>query len=75
MGRLIDIAVLAALAYAVFRGGRLLDSVRNVRKSSAIMKSELRAAADDVPLPESKVVSGQVVADRTAPTADAEPKN
>ena len=72
MGRLIDIAVLVALGVAVFRGNRLLDSFRNVRKSTAIMKSELHAAADDVPLPESKVISGQVVAaDRSA----AEPKN
>jgi hypothetical protein len=70
-GRLIDIAVLVALGFAVFRGNRLVDSVRNVRKSSAIMKSEMRSAADDVPLPESKVIRGQVVADR----ADAEPKN
>ena len=64
MGRLIDIAVLVALGVAVFRGNRLVDSVRNVRKSSAIMKSEFQAAADDVPLPESKLISGQVVADR-----------
>lgn len=71
MGRLIDVAVLVALGVAVFRGNRLVDSVRNVRKSSAIVKSEFQAAADDVPLPESKLISGQVVADRPV----AEPKN
>lgn len=70
-GRLIDIAVLVALGVAVFGRNRLVDSVRNLRKSTAIVKSEMRAAADDVPLPESKVIQGQVV-DRPA---DAEPKN
>jgi Sec-independent protein translocase protein TatA len=70
-GRLIDIAVLVALGVAVFGRNRLVDSVRSVRKSTAIVKSEMRAAADDVPLPESKVIRGQVV-DRAA---DAEPKN
>lgn len=70
-GRLIDIAVLVALGVAVFGRNRLVDSVRSVRKSTAIVKSELHAAADDVPLPDSKVIRGQVV-DRPA---DAEPKN
>lgn len=69
--RLIDVAVLVALGVVVFRGNRLVDSVRNVRKSTAIMKSEIRAASDDVPMPESKVIRGQVVPDRS----DAEPKN
>ena len=37
--------------------------MRNVRKSARIVKSEMQAAADDVELPEPKVIPGQIVDD------------
>lgn len=61
--RLIEIGLIVLLAWALFSRGRLPDSVRNVRKSARIMKSEMQAAADNVEMPESKVIPGQIVDD------------
>ena len=61
ISRLLDVAVLGALMFVLLRGNRLAESVRHLRKSSRIMKSEMQAAADDVDLPEPKVIKGQVV--------------
>lgn len=58
---LIDAAVIGLLLFALFRGNRLIESVRSVRKSARILKSEVRAAADNVDVPEPKVVKGQVL--------------
>ncbi len=59
--RLIEVGIIVLAAVALFGRNRLPDSVRHVKKSARIMKSELQAAADDVDLPEPKVVRGQVV--------------
>jgi Sec-independent protein translocase protein TatA len=59
--RLIEIGLLVLAAWALFGRNRLPESVRNVRKSARIMKSEMQAAADDVELPEPKVIPGQTV--------------
>jgi Sec-independent protein translocase protein TatA len=61
--RLIEIGLIVLVGWALFSRGRLPDSVRNVRKSARIMKSEMQAAADDVELPEPKVIPGQIVDD------------
>ncbi|GAA1956340.1 hypothetical protein [Catenulispora subtropica] len=61
--RLIEIGLIVLVGWALFSKGRLPDSVRNVRKSARIMKSEMQAAADDVELPEPKVVPGQIIDD------------
>lgn len=61
MMRLFEVGILVVLAVAVFGRNRLPDSVRSVKKSARIMKSELQAAADDVELPEPKVIPGTVV--------------
>jgi Sec-independent protein translocase protein TatA len=61
--RLIEIGLIVLAGWALFSRGRLPDSVRNVRKSARIMKSEMQAAADDVELPEPKVIPGQIVDD------------
>jgi Sec-independent protein translocase protein TatA len=70
--RLIEIGLIVLAAWALFGRNRLPDSVRNVRKSARIVKSEMQAAADDVELPEAKVISGTIVdggAERRADTA------
>jgi len=59
--RLIEIGLIVLAAWALFGRNRLPDSVRNVRKSARIMKSEMQAAADDVELPEAKVIPGTLV--------------
>jgi Sec-independent protein translocase protein TatA len=59
--RLIEIGLIVLVAWALFGRNRLPDSVRNVRKSARIMKSEMQAAADDVELPEAKVIPGSIV--------------
>jgi Sec-independent protein translocase protein TatA len=59
--RLFEVGILVVLGVAVFGRNRLPDSVRNVKKSARIMKSEVQAAADDVDLPEAKVIPGHVV--------------
>ncbi|GAA2063078.1 hypothetical protein GCM10009839_87910 [Catenulispora yoronensis] len=59
--RLIEVGLIALVGWALFSRGRLVDSVRNVRKSARIMKSEIQSAADDVELPESQVIPGQIV--------------
>jgi Sec-independent protein translocase protein TatA len=61
--RLIEIGLIVLLGWALFSRGRLPDSVRNVRKSARIMKSEMQAAADNVEMPEAKVIPGQIVDD------------
>jgi Sec-independent protein translocase protein TatA len=61
--RLIEIGLIVLVGWALFSRGRLPASVRNVRKSARIMKSEMQAAADDVELPEPKVIPGQIVDD------------
>jgi hypothetical protein len=58
---LIDAVVIGLLLFALFRGNRLVESVRSVRKSARILKSEMRAAADNVDVPEPKVIKGQVL--------------
>ena len=71
--RLIEIGLIVLLGWALFSRGRLPDSVRNVRKSARIMKSEMQAAADNVEMPEPKVIPGQIVDDgaRRADTAQS----
>lgn len=59
--RLIEIGLLVVAAWALFGRNRLTQSVRSVRKSARIMKSEMQAAADDVELPEAKVIPGTIV--------------
>jgi len=59
--RLIEIGLIVVAAWALFGRKRLPDSVRNIRKSAQIMKSEMQAAADDVELPEAKVIPGSIV--------------
>jgi Sec-independent protein translocase protein TatA len=59
--RLIEIGLIVLAGVALFGRNRLPDSVRNVKKSARVLKSEMQAAADDVDLPESKVIHGQVV--------------
>jgi Sec-independent protein translocase protein TatA len=61
--RLIEIGLIVLVGWALFSKGRLPESVRNVRKSARIVKSEMQAAADDVELPEPKVIPGQIVDD------------
>ena len=59
--RLIEIALIVLAGWALFGRNRLPDSVRNIRKSARIVKSEMQAAADDVELPEAKVIPGSTV--------------
>jgi Sec-independent protein translocase protein TatA len=59
--RLIEIGLIVVAGWALFGRNRLPDSVRNIRKSARIMKSEMQAAADDVELPEAKVIPGSTV--------------
>jgi Sec-independent protein translocase protein TatA len=59
--RLFEVGLLVAVAVALFGRNRLPDSVRSIKKSANIVKSEMQAAADDVPMPEPKVIHGQVV--------------
>ncbi|WP_194921398.1 translocase [Catenulispora rubra] len=59
--RLIEIGLIVVAAWALFGRHRLPDSVRSIRKSARIMKSEMQAAADDVELPEAKVIPGTIV--------------
>ena len=66
--RLFEVGILVVLGVAVFGRNRLPDSVRNVKKSARIVKSEMQAAADDVPMPEPKVVQGHVVPPVSADT-------
>ncbi|MFL6111770.1 MAG: translocase [Catenulispora sp.] len=61
--RLIEIGLIVLVGWALFSRGRLPSSVRSVRKSARILKSEIHAAADDVPLPEPQVIPGQIVDD------------
>lgn len=67
--RLIEVGLIVLAGWALFGRNRLTDSVRSVRKSARIIKSEMQAAADDVPLPEDKVIPGTIV-DGGAPRAD-----
>jgi Sec-independent protein translocase protein TatA len=60
-GRLMDVGLIALLLFALFGRNRLPASLRSVRKSARIMKSEMQSAADDVDLPEPKVISGHVI--------------
>jgi Sec-independent protein translocase protein TatA len=69
MMRLFEVGIIVLAAVALFGRNRLPDSVRNVKKSARIVKSEMQAAADDVELPEPKIVRGQVVTE--ARTTDA----
>ena len=59
--KLIEIGLIVLAGWALFGRNRLPDSIRNVRKSARIVKSEMQAAADDVELPEPKLIKGQVV--------------
>jgi Sec-independent protein translocase protein TatA len=59
--RLLEAALIIGAGFALFGRKRLPDSVRNVRKSARILKSEMQASADNVDLPEAKVIRGQVV--------------
>jgi Sec-independent protein translocase protein TatA len=59
--RLFEVGILVVLAVAVFGRNRLPESIRSAKKSARIMKSEMQAAADDVDLPEPKVIQGRVV--------------
>ena len=68
--RLIEIGLIVLAGWALFGRNRLPDSVRNVRKSARIMKSEMQAAADDVELPEAKVIPGTIVDGGAAQRAD-----
>ncbi|MBW8806379.1 MAG: hypothetical protein JF587_21385 [Catenulisporales bacterium] len=61
--RLIEIGLIVLAGWALFSRGRLPQTVRSVRKSARILKSEAQAAADDVPLPEPQVIPGQIVDD------------
>ena len=61
--RLIEIGLIALVAWALFARNRLPETVRNVRKSARVMKSEMQAAADNVEMPESKVITGEIVDD------------
>jgi len=67
--RLIEIGLIVLAGWALFGRNRLPDSMRNIRKSARIMKSEMQAAADDVELPEAKVIPGSIV-DNGAQHAD-----
>ena len=59
--RLIEIGLIVLAGWALFGRNRLPDSMRNIRKSARIMKSEMQASADDVELPEAKVIPGSIV--------------
>jgi len=59
--RLIEIGLIVLAGWALFGRNRLPDSVRTIRKSARIMKAEMQAAADDVELPEPKVIPGSIV--------------
>jgi len=59
--RLIEIGLIVLAGWALFGRNRLTDSVRSVRNSARIIKSEMQAAADDVALPEEKVIPGTIV--------------
>ena len=61
--RLIEIGLIALVAWALFARNRLPETVRNLRKSARVMKSEMQASADNVQLPEPKVITGQIVDD------------
>ena len=61
--RLIEVGLIVLLGWALFSRGRLPGAVRSVRKSAQIVKSEVQAAADNVEMPEPKVVPGQIVDD------------
>lgn len=59
--RLMEAGLIIAAGVVLFGRGRLFGTVRDVKKSGRILKSEMQASADDVDLPEPKVVRGRVV--------------
>jgi sec-independent protein translocase protein TatA len=55
-GRAESFTLIAVVAMLAFGYKRIPDTLRNLRKSKQILKSEARALREDVPLPPSRVV-------------------